>query len=111
MNLWGAYGACDRTCGQGLKWRYRTIAQQPEPGGGLCASLVMSDVCEIAACPTPSPTPIPTRPPTPVPPTASPTPECVRLAQPGSMMYMSSRYLMNHELDEGVGRVAVGTNQ
>ena len=49
---WGAWGACSKTCGKGLKLRSRKVAEQAKYGGGRCyGSHTTRRSCLVTYCP------------------------------------------------------------
>lgn len=48
---WGAWGACDKTCGGGTQTRTRTVTTQKKNGGAECPALSESQACNTQECP------------------------------------------------------------
>jgi hypothetical protein len=49
---WGEYGACSKTCGNGVQQRSRIIVQAATLGGGSCPKLQEEKICKTGtACP------------------------------------------------------------
>jgi len=54
FTAWAALGArasCDRTCGGGHKYRYRTIFRRDNHGGAVCPSTIDKKSCNTQPCP------------------------------------------------------------
>jgi len=51
ISTWSAYGACDRSCGSGVKTRTRSVVKYPQFGGKLCPKLDDISRCNEQPCP------------------------------------------------------------
>ena len=51
VSAWGTWGACDLTCGGGLRVRVRTILSHAVLTGKSCGPLTNSGICNSYACP------------------------------------------------------------
>jgi len=52
LSSWGAWSACDRTCGASRKLRYRTVLVEPSAGGKSCPKkLTQHKACSAPPCP------------------------------------------------------------
>jgi hypothetical protein len=52
VGAWGAWGACSKTCGSGLKLRKRSITAVPNEAGKACPALEEPLTCGTKACPS-----------------------------------------------------------
>jgi len=48
---WGGWGACNKSCGNGLQYRSRSVTRNAAYGGAGCPSLSESKSCKIKECP------------------------------------------------------------
>jgi hypothetical protein len=51
ISVWGAFGKCSKSCGEGVTVRTRTIIRKPAFGGKKCPGLRTTDRCFEGACP------------------------------------------------------------
>lgn len=52
VSQWGDYQACDKTCGEGAKTRYRHVDIEPKGNGTACEHLSETMSCNERVCPT-----------------------------------------------------------
>merc|ERR1740138_470574 len=50
LSVWGEWGACDKTCGQGCKQRLRSIVTHPTAEGKPCLATSETEACNTQKC-------------------------------------------------------------